>query len=330
MTRLPETVPLGHATPTMHQNNQSANSRPTTDQQHSPLAAAITPFLDHLRKERGYSDHTIDSYRRDLAQFARFVAHHSGVTRLHEAMSRHMLRAFTFSLAEQGLRARSVARKVAALKSFSRYCVQRKLLETNPTRMLANPKLDKPLPAFLTRKQAEKLATTPAGPTHLRDRAIVELFYGSGIRLGELHTLTVGSLDRRAAMVRVLGKGRKERVVPVTPDALELIDRYLSRRNGSRAPDAPLFTTGKGERLSRRQIQRVVHRELGTVSQQKKRSPHVLRHSYATHLMDGGADIRAVKELLGHASLSTTQIYTHVSKERIIQTYRKAHPRAGE
>jgi integrase/recombinase XerC len=287
-------------------------------------------FLDHLRKERGYSAHTTDAYRRDLAQFDRFVRQRSGASQLREAMSKHMVRAFTFSLAEKGLKARSVARKVAALKSFSRYCVQRKLLDTNPTRTLSNPKLDKPLPSFLTRKQAETLADLPLEPARERDRAIVELFYGTGIRLGELHGLTVGALDRRGGVVRVVGKGRKERVVPVTAAALKLIETYIWRRDGPRGPESPLFTNDKGERLSRRQIQRIVRRELGGVSQQAKRSPHVLRHSFATHLMDGGADIRAVKELLGHASLSTTQIYTHVSKERIIQAYRKAHPRAGE
>ncbi|MBD3318034.1 MAG: tyrosine-type recombinase/integrase, partial [Chitinivibrionales bacterium] len=270
---------------TMRQWKSPANSLPNANEGSSSLGAAVDTFLDYLRKERGFSEHTVNAYRRDLEQFRLFVGRRSGNSGLNESMNRYMIRGFTFSLTEKGLKPRSIARKIAALKSFSRYCVKRKFLATNPAAASVNPKLDKPLPSSITRKQADTLGAAPPDPAHARDKAIVELFYGTGIRLGELHELTVGALDRRGGMIRVLGKGRKERIVPVTPDALDLIDAYLHGRKDARGFDAPLFTSSKGRRLSRRQIQRIVQRELGAVSRQKKRSPHVLRHSYATHLM---------------------------------------------
>jgi integrase/recombinase XerC len=252
-------------------------------------------------------------------------------------MKKGVMRSFTLSLGECVLKPRSVARKIATLKSFSKFCMKRKLVDVNPAKLLANPKLDKPLPAFLTEKQAHDLDSASAGAKSkeqspreaLRNRAIVELLYGSGIRLAELHSLDVGTIEYKRGSVRVLGKGRKERVVPVTDSAVAAIGHYLDTRRTSRAHDDPLFTNDKGRRLSRRQIERVVGRELSLVTQQKKKSPHVLRHSFATHLLDRGADIRAVKELLGHASLSTTQVYTHMSKEHLLKVYRLAHPRAG-
>jgi integrase/recombinase XerC len=219
---------------------------------------------------------------------------------------------------------------VAALKSFSRYCVKNRILSGNPAKTLANPKLDKPLPAFITTKQADMLAAgDPEDEQGIRNRAVVELLYGSGIRLAELQQLTAGAIDRRSRVVRVLGKGRKERVVPVTLDAIDLIDRYISVRAVAKEQTDPLFVNKAGKRLSRRQIERIVQRELAAVSQLRKKSPHVLRHSFATHLLDAGADIRAVKELLGHASLATTQVYTHISKEHLLKVYRQAHPRSG-
>jgi integrase/recombinase XerC len=245
-------------------------------------------------------------------------------------MKKAVLRAFAFSLSTKGLKPRSIARKIAALKSFSRFCARRHLLEINPAKLLSAPKLDTSLPVFLTQKQAELLVPPEAGCSEesLRNHAIVEFFYGSGIRLSELQALTIGSIKVKSATVRVMGKGRKERIVPLTGTALEAMERYLSRRSSTKTGDAPLFANGDGKKLSPRQIQRIVAKEVSLVSKQKKRSPHTLRHSFATHLMDGGADIRAVKELLGHASLNTTQIYTHVSREHLLKAYKQAHPRA--
>jgi integrase/recombinase XerC len=294
------------------------------------LSTTVTSFLEYLAKERGFSEHTIAAYRTDLEQFMAFVQEKDTPDDLHACLSKIHLRGFLFSLSHGGMKPRSIARKLAALKSLCRYCLRQKLLTVNPTVVLATPKPDKTLPVFLTKNQANHLLPQKnevSGP--LRDRVIVEFFYGSGIRLSELHGLNITSVDRNGKTARVLGKGRKERIVPLTDIALTLMEQYLRSGKRTDTPDGALFVNNRNERLSRRQIERIVERELSRVSQQKKRSPHVLRHSFATHLMDGGADIRAVKELLGHASLSTTQIYTHISREHLIKTYRQAHPRAG-
>jgi len=294
------------------------------------LADAVGRFLAYAGKERGFSEHTVSAYRHDLENYARFVGEHVGEVPLQESLARGILRSYTFALSSRGLKSRSVARAVAALKSFSRYCARQKLTPSNAARAISSPKLDRPLPSFLTERQTQGLEARSGASEKtsvLRDKAIVELFYGSGMRLSELFALNAGTIDRNGLTVRVLGKGRKERIVPVTATSVETIDRYLRKRRESLA-DTPLFLSSQGKGLSMRQIERIVEKELSAVSQQKKRSPHVLRHSFATHLLDRGADIRAVKELLGHASLATTQVYTHVSKERLLKAYRQAHPRA--
>ncbi|MBN1309304.1 MAG: tyrosine recombinase XerC [Chitinispirillaceae bacterium] len=294
------------------------------------LRNTISAFIDYLKKERGFSEHTIAAYRRDLGQFETFVRINDAKGGLHSTMNKPHLRAFLFQLSRKGIKPRSIARKLAALKSFSRYCLKQGLLNANPTKVLAAPRPEKTLPVFLTKNQTRDLLSTNDLSGHLRDRLIVEFFYGSGIRLSELHALTISAVDSRSETVRVLGKGRKERIVPLTHVAIVMMRQYLRESGRSGSEGEPLFITGKGSRLSKRQIQRVVEREVAAVSRNKKRSPHVLRHSFATHLMDGGADIHAVKELLGHSSLTTTQIYTHISREHLIRTYRQAHPRAEE
>jgi integrase/recombinase XerC len=294
------------------------------------FAHILARFLSHLQKERGYSEHTIAGYRHDLTRFGQFAAAVGDTDSFETIMTRGLLRSFIYESRESGLKPRTVARRVAALKSFSRFCVKQGLAKSNPARNLSTPKLDKPLPAFLTEKQACALDGRTDDCLDLRNIAIVELLYGAGIRLAEIQRLTVGRLDLRRGYVRVIGKGRKERVVPITRRSAELLSRYFAMRGGPGGPDAAVFVNARGEPLSRRQIQRVVERKIAEVSAQKKRSPHVLRHSYATHLLDGGADIRAVKELLGHASLATTQVYTHVTREQLQKTYRQAHPRSGQ
>jgi integrase/recombinase XerC len=301
--------------------------------------SAFNSFLEYLQKEKGYSEHTVSAYKSDLDQFKEFVKNIAGAESLKSIMEKRVLRSFTYSLGDRKLKPRSIARKVAALKSFSKYCIRRHLLSVNQAKLISTPKLDRPLPAFLTEKQAMALSpaqdqsVTPQTTIRdtlntLRNYAIVELFYGSGLRLSELHACDRHTVDVRKRTIRVLGKGRKERIVPVTDQLLALLNRYRETRPDSAGPDSPLFTNSNGKRLSRRHIERIVSAEIAKVSQQKKKSPHVLRHSFATHLLDGGADIRAVKELLGHASLSTTQIYTHMSKEHLLKVYKQAHPRA--
>lgn len=295
------------------------------------LPDTIAQFLEYAKKERAFSEHTVAAYQRDLLQFSAFLQEKKVPLTLSDSMKKQHLRAFMFQLSNDGQRARSVARKIAALKSFSKYCLRRGLLQTNPAKVIASPKLDKPLPVFLTQKQAEVLP--PAANSsfeELRKHAIVELFYGSGIRLSELYGTTIDSINAKQKTIRVLGKGKKERIVPLTESAVEALQQYRKSCPALRENDNPLFVNKEGKRLSRRQIERIVGKALSQVSQHKKRSPHVLRHSFATHLMDNGADIRAVKELLGHASLSTTQIYTHVSREHLLKVYKQAHPRAEQ
>ncbi|MDD5673316.1 MAG: tyrosine recombinase XerC [Chitinivibrionales bacterium] len=297
------------------------------------LKSAIDQFLEYLQKEKGFSLNTLDAYHRDLIQLTEFAGKNIGGNYdLESVMTKRNLKLFTHFLNEKKLKSRSIARHIATLKSFAKYCAKVKLLPFNAAKTLATPKLDQPLPTVLTASQTAALMPQEKATSfeETRNRAIVELFYGSGIRLAELHGLQIGTIDYRSATVRVLGKGRKERVVPVTAVSLECIKAYLLNRPGPAGPEDPLFVNGRGARLSRRQIQRVTATQLANVSRQKKRSPHVLRHSFATHLMDNGADIRAVKELLGHSSLATTQIYTHISKEHLRAVYRQAHPRSGQ
>jgi tyrosine recombinase XerC len=300
-----------------------------TQHNDAELCRLLTGFLDYTRKERGYSEHTVEAYRGDLSQFVEFLLHRKLPLTVSGALTKSSLRLFVYDVGRLGLKARSVARKVASLKSLCRYCVKQGLITVNPAKALATPKMDKPLPVFLTATQAEALGSEEAsGGESARDRAIVELFYGSGIRLSELCGLVFGDIDRRNMTVRVMGKGRKERIVPLTGVSMEMLDEYARGRGGEKGPRDPVFVNARGGRLSARQVQRVVSASLSNVSQQKKRSPHVLRHTFATHLLDAGADIRAVKELLGHSSLSTTQVYTHISREHLIQVYNQAHPRA--
>jgi tyrosine recombinase XerC len=291
----------------------------------------IGMFIEYLLKEKGYSINTCESYKRDLKQFTSFINQNYPYFSFEEIMKKQILRDFTYTLTGYKFKSRTIARKIASLKSFCKFLVKKKFLQNNPAKTLLSPKLDKPLPVFITEKQAIDLDNKiipKNNEDNIRNKAIIELFYGSGIRLSELHSLNVGTIDYKNLMVKVLGKGKKERIVPITKHAIDLIKKYLSLRKSKKGYDSPLFATKKGKRLSKRQIQRIVEKCLSYVSLQKKKSPHVLRHSFATHMLDNGADIRAVKELLGHSSLSTTQIYTHISKEHLKKVYRLAHPHA--
>jgi integrase/recombinase XerC len=299
----------------------------------SELGRVVSDFLQYTRKEKGYSDHTVEAYGGDLKQFMDFLAYKKIALTVSTALAKTPLRLFMHNTREQGLKARSVARKLASVKSLCRYCVKMRLLAVNPSKILATPKQEKPLPVFLTAAQADSLEEAVEQSDSARNRAIVEFFYGSGIRLSELHGLDWGDIDRRNMTVRVLGKGKKERIVPLTNQALEALDEYVKDGLKEAGADAaglqsPIFVNAKGVRISRRQIERIVNRCLSQVSLHKKKSPHVLRHSFATHLLDEGADIRVVKELLGHSSLATTQVYTHISREHLIKAYRQAHPKA--
>ena len=281
--------------------------------------------------ERGASQHTITAYRIALEQFSAFCGEvYDADPDVHD-ITEAELRPYLGWLHDRGLSRRSIKMKLAAVKALFKHLVRLGVLDHNPARIIASPKLDKKLPSFLQQEEAVKLAATfdLETPQGCRDLALCELLYGSGLRISEVLQLNLGDIDTRARTVRVLGKRNKERIVPVTPVALEAIDVWVSVR-GQLQPspqEKALFLGDRGRRLSPSSAYKIVKRALGPVTEAQRKSPHVLRHSFATHLLDNGADLKAVSEMLGHSSLSTTQVYTHVSVERLKEAYQKAHPR---
>lgn len=280
--------------------------------------------------ERDLSPHTIAAYRSDLEQFAEWAAR-SKVASL-DKIDRTLVRRFVAFLGQRHLARRSIARKVSALRSLLRWAVDRDLVPSNAAADVTVPKLDRPLPRVLKKDEAVRLVELPPDdePVGLRDRAILEILYGSGLRVSELCGLDIDDLDLRGGMVLVTGKGRKQRRVPLSHPARRAVRTYMSEARavlvGDRAGGA-LFVNKRGTRIGPRSIRALITRYLGAEGAPPA-SPHALRHSFATHLLDGGADLRAVQELLGHESLSTTQFYTHVSTERLKAVYEKSHPRA--
>ncbi len=291
--------------------------------------SAIDQFCLFLKQQRGYSDHTVTNYNRDLLQFLEFAGEEWGET-VADLMKKEPIRLFLYEIHSEGNKPRTIARKRAALLSFSKYLIRRGELKGNPLATIISPKLDSPVPVFLSENQTREFAEIlPKTAKEIRNKAIVEMLYGSGIRLAELHGMNVRDIRFDESTIRVIGKGNKERIIPATPFALKLAKALIDQRDLI-LPNAPFLLNTKNERLSMRQIQRIVETELATVSSASKRSPHTLRHSFATHILDNGADIRVVQELLGHASLASTQIYTHVTKDRLRDAFRQAHPRSGE
>jgi len=221
----------------------------------------------------------------------------------------------------------SIARKVSTLRSFYKYLVRERLVPSNPAKAVSTPKVEKLLPTALTVDEAFRLMEAPAEKKGLRDRAILELLYSSGVRVGELVGINVNQLDQDLGIVKVMGKGRKERIVPVGLKAIEALKAYLQER-GDMGEEEPLFVNSRGGRLTARSVGRLVKKYTKRSGIFRKVSPHSLRHTFATHLLDAGADIREIQEMLGHASLSTTQRYTHLSLGRLMEVYDKAHPRS--
>jgi integrase/recombinase XerC len=300
----------------------------------------VGDFLRHLEKERRLSANTVKAYARDLRELSQFLSRYLGHDGWHwSGVDRLALRGFLGSCRRRGLTRRTVARKLSAARSFFRYLHLEGRIPSDPTRAVRTPKVDRRLPGHLTPadvravfSEAEHRAATNT-LQGTRDLVILELLYGSGLRLSELHGLEVGSLDRESRLVRVVGKGNKERLVPVTTAALRAVSRYEPRRTealagSSRSDPGALLVNARGGRLSRRSIQEAVRRCLRVAAGTQGLSAHALRHSFATHLLEQGADLMAVKELLGHVSLSTTQIYTHTTKERLLRVYRESHPRS--
>jgi integrase/recombinase XerC len=294
----------------------------------------VRSFLEYLETERNYSAHTILSYETDLMSLVQFLRNEK-IGSFGE-VHKESLRAFIGFLLDKGFGQRSVARKIASMRSFFKYLRRHKIVEGNPTLVLITPKAEKRLPVFLDEQSMRKLlvSSDKTGPHTKRDLAIIELFYSTGIRLSELLNLTLNDLKQEEGVIKVKGKGRKERFVPIGKKALSAIDEYLVTRRDLLLTaqrvhnECFLFVTEKGQKLYPQAIGRIVRKHIGTVSEIEKKSPHVLRHTFATHLLNHGADIRAVKELLGHESLSTTQVYTHVSSARMKKVYEESHPKA--
>jgi len=304
----------------------------------NPVSAdLVEAFLKHLALERDQSPHTIKAYRRDLEAFTAFADSHYGGSWTWESVDRLGLRGFLGEFERRGLARRSAARALSALRSFYRWMQVHEGLENPVTKGARMPRLEKRLPTYMRQEETEALFRTAEALAEgddfvaLRDLAILELFYSCGIRLSELQGLSLRELDLLADQVKVKGKGRKERIVPVGSRAVRALRRYLEAREAVvRRPGSDrgaLFVNQRGTRLGAVTIQRRMHRLFDAIGVEGQRV-HSLRHTFATHLMDAGADLRAVQELLGHASLRTTQIYTHTSVERLKEVYAKAHPRA--
>ena len=288
---------------------------------------AAEKFLDFLAKEKFFSVHTVRSYHIDLEQFFDFVDDRLGGKDL-KAMKREDIRDYLGFLLRYGYERRSAARKLSTIKSFFKFLVREKMADINPARDVKTPKIEKKLPGFLTQYQAQKaLQITGEDETSCRNRAILEVLYGAGLRASELVGLDKESIDFMSEVMRVKGKGSKERIVPLGSFAKKAIQDYLAIRKNKDNP--AIFLNQQGKRLTTRSVQNIVNKQLSKVSEVTGTNPHILRHSFATHLLERGADLRAVQELLGHASLSTTQIYTHLSVERLKKIYDQAHPRSG-
>ncbi|MXW16530.1 MAG: tyrosine-type recombinase/integrase [Gemmatimonadetes bacterium] len=301
------------------------------------MTPELAAFLDHLAGTRNLSPHTVAAYRRDLLDLEDFARVYLCRDDFEWSdIDRGVIRAFLGEAGRRGLAPRTVARKLSAVRALFRHLHRAGTVSSNPAGLVRGPKLDRTLPGHLRTEEvaalfrwAETRAARENGLAETRLLAILELLYGSGLRLSELASLEVRSLDLDRGQIRVLGKGRKERIVPVTGAAARAIRRYLPRRAEVAEPGTMALLVGRhGRHLSNRHIQRIVQAVLEDFAKSASVSVHSLRHTFATHLLDAGADLMAVKELLGHASLGTTQIYAHTSKERLRRVYKGAHPRA--
>ncbi len=302
----------------------------------------LSQFLEHLRYERNVSEHTLRNYQSDLEQFVEHLAPadlKSGKRKLPDLkdIDHITIREWLATLHTAQKKKSSIARKLAALRTFFQFLVREGELEQNPAKLVSTPRLEKKLPKHLSIEDAIKFIETPDTETELgkRDRAMLELMYATGVRVAELTKLNLGHIDFRNRLIRVTGKRRKERIIPFGEPALEALKSYLDVRDGllnnapvsEREPEA-LFLNYQGTRITTRSVGRMVEKYIRVCACTYDISPHALRHSFATHLLDSGADLRDIQELLGHARLSSTQIYTHVSMEKLIQVYDKAHPKA--
>jgi len=293
------------------------------------LTEAIALFLRHLDRERNASPHTVRAYADDLAQFSEHLRQELGREAQPSEVDHLLVRSFLARLHRAGLKKVSAARKLAALRTFFRFLCREGVLEHNPARALLSPRHERRVPVHLDEAEVAELLEVPGDTDNaLRSRAILELLYATGIRCAELVGLDLPDVDRAARMARVVGKGRKERIVPFGARAAEAIEAYLPARGRTRPRSEALFLNLRGGRLTDRSVRSIVTARVRQAATLRRVSPHMLRHSFATHLLERGADLRVIQDLLGHASLSTTQRYTHVDARHILDIYRKTHPRA--
>ena len=302
----------------------------------------VEQFLDHLRYERNVSAHTLRNYRIDLEQFLEHLAGSKSsdqkkATPSVEQIDHLTIREWLATLHSAQKQKSSIARKLAALRTFFQFLVREGLLELNPAKLVSTPRQEKKLPNHLSVEEAVRFIESPDPETDLgkRDRAMLELMYATGVRVAELVTMNLGDIDFRSQLIRVTGKRRKQRIVPfgdpagdALRDYLKIREKFLFNAPVSKRDEEALFLNYQGTRITTRSVGRMVDKYIRLCAGMHNISPHALRHSFATHLLDSGADLRDIQELLGHARLSTTQVYTHVSMEKLIEVYDKAHPKA--
>ncbi len=296
------------------------------------LSDTFTEFLEYCESEKNYSGHTIDSYRLALAQFYDYLSQEDPIPPDVEDIEPMDISPFLGWLHEKGHSRNSLRMKISAIKSLFSFCRKKGIIESNPAALVATPKAAKKLPSFLMENEVGMLFKEfdTSDPLEARNLALAELLYSSGMRISEALQLNLNDILPHKSVVRVTGKGMKERIVPVGSKALEAISQYLTLRPKLKRGDdeRALFLSARGKRMNPVDAYRVINRSMQNITEAKQKSPHILRHSFATHLLDNGADIQSVSEMLGHASLSTTQVYTHISVERLKNAYKKAHPKA--
>lgn len=296
---------------------------------------AVQEFLSACELQKGYSPHTIETYRFALMEFLDYFKSEYGVNPDINAIEPADIRPFLGYLHDRGLSKKSLRVKIAAVKSFFKFAFRQSWIDRNPAAIVSTPKAEKKLPSFLQSGEIESLMDSfdPSSPGGARNIAIAELLYSSGLRVSELIQLPMHDLDMHAGTVRVMGKGKKERIVPIGGKAIEALEAYIAMRSyltslDTAKPDGKVFLSDRGKTMNPSVVYRIIRRAMNPVTESPQKSPHVLRHTFATHLLDNGADISSVSEMLGHSSLSATQVYTHLSVDRLKQAYQKAHPRA--